>query len=262
MIKVGDMVMGYSETGEGAPLVMIMGYGSTRNLWEPETIDKLAEDFRVITFDNRGIGETERGSLPFSVSQFADDTYGLIKALGIDKTHVLGWSMGSLIAQELALTHPDSVEGLVLYSTFCDGGMFPPDPKVLERLQDRSGSPEERGMRWIEALFPREWTEENGERIKDIFWRPMGEIPGETLAGQAEAIYRWKGSKDRLEHLPSATLLITGDRDILTPNDNSEFMVSRIPGTKLAMIEGAGHGLMFQDPDHFLSIVKRFLLNT
>ena len=261
MIKVEDMTMGYSGIGEGVPLIMIMGYGSTRNLWEPGTIDTLAEDFRVITFDSRGIGETERGIAPFSISQFADDTYGLIQALGIGKAHILGWSMGSLVAQELALSHPESVAGLVLYSTFCDGDLFPPDPKVIERLQDRSGTPEERGMRWIEALFPREWIEEHTERIREIFWRPMGEIQGEALAGQAEAISRWKGSRDRLEGLPSATLLITGDRDILTPHENSEFMVSRIPGAKLAIMEGAGHGLMFQDPDHFLSIVKEFLLD-
>lgn len=253
--------MSYSIAGNGTPLVMIMGYGSTRNLWEKETIEKLAEDFRVITFDNRGIGETEKGSRPFSIRQFADDTFGLIQALGIEKANILGWSMGSLIAQELALAYPGSIRKLVLYSTCCDGQMFPPDRKVIERLQDRSGTPEERGMRWIESLFPEEWIEMNAERIREIFWRPMGDISGESLAGQAESIFMWPGTEDRLDGLPASTLFLTGDQDILTPHQNSDYMASTVTGARLEIVRGTGHGLMFQDPQTFISLVSNFLLD-
>ncbi len=104
--QVGDIKMGYRVYGSGDPLVMIMGYGSTMAMWESGFFRALSSRFKVIVFDNRGMGASEAGSRPFSIEQFADDTAGLMAALELRRAHVLGWSMGALIAEELALRQP------------------------------------------------------------------------------------------------------------------------------------------------------------
>jgi pimeloyl-ACP methyl ester carboxylesterase len=238
---------------------MIMGYGSTMNLWEKSLLERLAESFQVIVFDNRGIGGSEAGTEPFSIGQFAEDCASLLQSLGIHKAHVLGWSMGSLIAQELALRHPLMVSKLVLYAAHCDAHLFPPSPEVLSVLTDPSGTPEERGMRYISVLFPDCWLRENGLRLKDIFFRPMGTIPEESVGRQAAAIDGWNGTTDRLGKIACPTLLVSGAEDKLVVPDNARYMSERIPHAELAIIENGGHGLMFQFPEVFCDRVTSFL---
>jgi pimeloyl-ACP methyl ester carboxylesterase len=127
-VRVGDIDIGYRVYGKGSPLVMIMGYGSTMQLWEPAMLRELASRFQVIVFDNRGMGATGSGRKDFSIEQFADDTDGFMDAISLARADVLGWSMGGMIAQELALRHPEKVGRLVLYATHCDASMFPPSP--------------------------------------------------------------------------------------------------------------------------------------
>jgi len=107
--RVGDTKMAYWTYGEGYPLVMIMGYSGTMDMWDPNVIDALSAYYKVIVFDNRGMGKTTTGTRKFTIEQFADDTAGLMDALAIDQAHVLGWSMGTEIAQELTLRHPEKV---------------------------------------------------------------------------------------------------------------------------------------------------------
>ncbi len=258
-IQSGEIWMNCRVLGNGHPLLMIMGYGSTMNLWEASLLERLGESFRVIVFDNRGIGGSEAGTKPFSIGRFAEDCASLLQSLGVHKAHVLGWSMGSMIAQELALRHPTLVSKLVLYATHCDAHMFPPSPDVLSVLTDPSGTPEERGMRSISVLFPDRWLRENGPRLKEIFFRPMGTIPGEIVGRQAAAIDGWEGTAGRLGEITCPTLLVTGAEDKLVVPDNSRFMSERIPNAELAIIENGGHGLMFQLPEMFCDRVTGFL---
>ncbi len=258
-VPAGDISISCRVIGSGHPLLLIMGYGSTMNLWESRLLDRLAERYRVIVFDNRGTGGTETGRHPFSIGQFADDTTALLQSLGIGQAHVLGWSMGSLVAQELALRNPYLVGRLVLYASQCDTRMFPPAPEVLGQLTDTSGTPEERGMRYIGTLFPEGWLRENGVRLKEIFFRPMGKVPEETAGMQAAAIGSWEGTTQRLGAIGSPTLVITGAEDKLVPPENSRYMGGKIPGARLAIIENGGHGLMFQYPETFCDIVTGFL---
>jgi pimeloyl-ACP methyl ester carboxylesterase len=259
LIHAGDIDIACEMTGQGYPLIMIMGYGATRFFWEEATIQSLAEDYKIITFDNRGIGETDMGDRPCTISRMAEDTFALLQALGIEKAHVLGWSMGSLVAQELALSHPDVVNGLVLYSSFTIESMFPPDPEVIRGLEDRTLSSTERNMKWVQALFPEHWIAGNMARIKEIFSRPAGNISREILAAQTLAISSWKGSEGRFHELPASTLLLTGDEDVLTPWENSRYMAAGMKDARLEIIKGTGHGLMFQEPERFVSVVKEYL---
>lgn len=260
LIQVGDIQMGYHIVGNGYPLVMIMGYGNTMRLWEPALIRSLCSHHKLIIFDNRGMGDTEVGRRPFSIEQFADDTAGLMDALHIRQAHVLGWSMGGLIAEELALRHPGRVNKLILYAAHCNANLFPPKPEVIQKLTDTSGSPQEQGMRLISTLFPPKWLSDNQERIKEIFYRPLGSIPPETMDKQSMAIGKWKGCCDRLSDINSPTLVIAGADDILVPSQNAHYLAGTVPDAQLVLYEKGGHGLMFQYPDAFSEKVTDFLI--
>ena len=167
---------------------------------------------------------TEAGTHDFSLEQFADDTAGLLDALGLPQAHVLGWSMGSLIAEELTLRHPDKVGQLILYASDCDKAMFPPSAEVVQQLSDASGTPEERGMRFVSLLFPAVWLQGHGDRVKEIFYRPQGAIDPQNVARQAQAMGAWKGCCDRLSDIHVPALIITGSEDVITPPENSRYL--------------------------------------
>jgi pimeloyl-ACP methyl ester carboxylesterase len=262
-VTVGDITMAYKIFGSGDPLVMIMGFSGTMDLWEPRLIEDLASaGYEVLIFDNRGMGETSAGTQPFTIEQFADDTSGLMDALGIQKAQVLGWSMGTNVAQEVALRHPGKVDRLILYAADCGGteAIMPTD-EVMSELTDTSGTAEERGERLIGLLFPPEWMAQNPDFMQR-FPRPTETSSPQSIADQAQAMGAWAGSYDRLPQVASLTLVITGTQDILTPPENSIIIVERIPGAWLAQFEGAGHGLMYQYPDRFSGTVLAFLANS
>ena len=119
--KVNDINMYYDVQGDGFRLVMIMGILGNANCWDPRMMPVLSDKFKVITFDNRGAGRTDVSDKEFSMRLFAEDTVGLMDMLNIPKAHVLGISMGGMIAQELALNYPERVEKLILSSTLCGG---------------------------------------------------------------------------------------------------------------------------------------------
>jgi pimeloyl-ACP methyl ester carboxylesterase len=262
-VTVGDISMAYKVFGNGDPLVMIMGFSGTMDLWEPRLIEDLVNaGYEVLIFDNRGMGETSAGTQPFTIEQFADDTSGLMDALGIQKAHVFGWSMGTNIAQEVVLRHPDNVDRLVLYAADCGGTeAILPTAEVMSELTDTSGTAEERGKRLIGLLFPQEWMAQNPDFMQ-WFPRPTETSSPESVARQAQAMGAWAGSYDRLPQVSSPTLVVTGTQDILTPPENSMIIVERIPGAWLAQFEGAGHGLMYQYPERFSGVVLAFLANS
>lgn len=258
MARVGDIEITWRDKGNGFPLLLISGFGTTMDIWEDATLGRLAESYHVIVFDNRGMGGTSAGEKEFTIRRFADDARGLLEVLGIDKSHALGWSMGSLIAQELALSFPECTGKLVLYASYADWS-FPPSPKVIQKLSDPSGTSEERGMRWVEVLFPPDWLSKNGQRVEEIFSRPLGEISGEFLVRQQKAIENWEGTAERLCSLKAPTLLLCGGEDVLVLPENSRKMAELIPDDLLEILPDAGHGLMFQEPALFLSRVMEFL---
>ncbi len=236
-----------------------MGYGNTMRLWEPMLIRSLSSCYQLIIFDNRGMGDTETGQHPFSIEQFADDTAGLMGALDIRQAHVLGWSMGALIAEEVALRHPGKVNKLILYAAHCSANLFPATPEIIQKLTDMSGSPKERGMKFISTLFPSGWLRSNQERITEIFYRPLGSIPPETMNKQFMAIGKWKGCCDRLSEIKNSALIITGADDILVPPQNAQYLAGKVQNAQLVSYENGGHGLMFQYPRKFSQRVIDFL---
>jgi hypothetical protein len=126
----------YRETGTGSPLLLITGFGGTMESWDPRFVDGLARHHRVITFDNAGVGRTERQPVPLTIDAMADQTSALIHALGLARTDVLGWSMGSMIAQALAVRHPSQVHRLILCASFPgDGTAVRPSRAELDAFE-------------------------------------------------------------------------------------------------------------------------------
>jgi len=130
-VNIGEITLHYDEQGAGEPLLMIMGYGGSSANFLPEYLAALGRTFRVITFDNRGTGQSDRFDGPTSIEEMARDAAGLLDALGIERAHIMGISMGGYIAQELALHYPDKVAGLVLACTTCGPPVrVPPSPNT------------------------------------------------------------------------------------------------------------------------------------
>ena len=158
--------------GKGNPILLINGFSAPLDFWNPMLLEKLALNHTVITFDNRGIGNTTSGDKKFTIAQFANDTSGLLDALKIKKADVMGWSMGGMIAQELALLHPDKVGKLIIYASTCGGiETKPPSPEAMKVFANQSGTSRERLQNFLPLLFPEQW------RMKDpIIFRTFQQL--------------------------------------------------------------------------------------
>lgn len=261
-IKVGDIDIGYRMFGNGDPLFLIMDFKGTMDLWDQRLLQNLASQYRVIIFDNRGMGATSAGDINknSSILQFANDTAGLIDALGFKKASVLGWSMGGFIAQELTLKHPDKVDRLILYATSCGGkeAVFP-GPDVLKNVTDTTGSVKEQHDRFAYMLFSKEWIKQ-APNYADYFPMTNESTPVSSISRQLDAITHWSGACSRIQSLTQPTLVIGGTSDSLTVPRNFVLLTERIPGSWLIQISGgAGHGLMYQYPDALSQSILLFL---
>jgi len=168
-VKVNDIQIYYEVHGEGFPLIMIMGLGANLDWWDPRLIQELSKKFKLVTFDNRGVGRTDISDRKYTIELFANDTAGLMDALGISRAHVFGVSMGGMIAQELALNYPKKVEKLVLCSTNCGGKKSVlASQEILEMLKaDRSAfSPEEIARMTIPLLFTEDFIKNYPDLIE------------------------------------------------------------------------------------------------
>ena len=134
-VQVGDISISYKVFGSGDPLVMITGYSTTKDTWQPLFLQALASKYKVVVFDNRGMGNITAGTKSFTIDQFGDDTAGLIEALGFGQANVLGWSIGGDIALSLVVNHPDKVIKLVSYAGDCGGTQKVNAPKYKNILK-------------------------------------------------------------------------------------------------------------------------------
>ena len=258
-IRVDDIEVAYKEVGRGEPLIFIIGYGSTMDMWPPGVLANLSSKNRVMVFDNRGMGYTTTSEKPFSIELFADDAAGLMDALEISRANVLGWSMGADIAQELALRHPEKVGRLILYAGTCGGNeSVPAAPEILDQMTDTSGTAQEQGERLFRLLFPAGWVRDHPDP-RAYFPIPIETSPPESIARQAEAIGSWNGTCTRLPEIRSPTLVLAGTEDVISVPMNAFLIGGRIPGAWIIQIPGGGHGMMYQYPDRFEQIVTFFL---
>lgn len=264
-VRVGDLDVGYRTIGpfgaaaDSTPLLMIMGSSGTMDLWSPEFVETLAQGREVVVFDNRGIGETDDPGGAYQFSRLADDSAGLIKALGYDQMDVLGWSMGGDVALELTVRYPLLVRRLVSYAGDAGGrNAVPMSEKTLAVLTDTSGTAQERGMRLLTLLFPAAYRNAHPQYYES-FPIPTEQAAPSAIALQDNAIGEWKGVRSGLKSVSCPTLFVTGADDVITPSQNARLMAAAVPGAELLVVPGAGHGLMYQDPQKLAGAVMDFL---
>jgi 3-oxoadipate enol-lactonase len=250
-VKANDINIYYEIHGEGEPLLMIQGYSFYSGHWMT-LVPELSKEYRAIIFDNRGTGRTDKPEPPYTMKMMAADAKGLLDAIGIDKANVFGVSMGGMIAQELALTYPDTVVNLVIGCSNCGGKeSVAPTPEALAFLfnPEMAKLPlEERARLTAPWLWTKDFIDINPQMVEMLVSvTAKYPTPDNGFSGHAAAIM----SHDTCERLPQIkvpTLVIAGDSDRLIPNENSKIIASKIPGAELVIVKNAGHGFT-QSPD-------------
>ncbi|OYD06758.1 alpha/beta fold hydrolase [Paludifilum halophilum] len=259
--RVGDIQMYYEQKGQGPALIMIMGLGGNLDWWGDPFWNDLAQDYCAIAFDNRGAGRTERPQTAYSIVGFAEDTVRLMDRLGISTAYVMGFSMGGMIAQEIALRYPDRVDRLILGCTNCGGHeQIPADEQVRSLLMEGNGLTEEKKDNQIRLLFPNPFVDANPafieKNMKELARDPMDPA---SFRRQWQAIVDWEGSYERLPEVDAPTLVMHGNEDILIPPENANLLAERIPDAEVRLFEDAGHGLNAQCSHQVAEAVVSFL---
>ena len=194
-VKVGDIDISYKTFGKGDRILLINGYAGSMYDWDfPIFLKGLSTNHTVIVFDSRGIGNTTIGSKNFTIDQFAADNVGLLDALKINKSDVLGHSMGGMIAQQLTLDYSDKVDDLIIYASNCGGNeSIPPNPETMKQMTNLSGSLEDIKKGILPLLFTPNWIKQNPDFLEKRF--TSFELPSfEILERQGAAIFSWDGA--------------------------------------------------------------------
>lgn len=248
----------YLQRGEGEPLLLIMGMSGTHLSWGEPFLEALARDFEVTVFDNRGVGKSSRAEVGYSIADLADDTAALIDALGHESMHVTGISMGGMIAQELALRHPEKIRSLTLGCTYAGGeGSALSPPETFQRLSSgwQSGD-RELALRtgWevnVSAGFAA------NEDAFTAFKKAALDLPVAVpvIMGQLQAISQHDTSA-RLGDIAAPTLVVHGTDDQMLPVGNAPMIADRIPGSRLEIFDGVGHLFFVEEPERSAELIR------
>jgi 3-oxoadipate enol-lactonase len=246
--------------GQGPPLLMIPGLGSTRNVYAP-IVPLLAEHHRVIVFDQRGIGDSDITDGPYTMAQLAADAASVLDAAAEESAAVFGASMGGMVAQHLALDHPERVSKLVLA---CTGPgtphAVPADRDATRALLGKGAkTPEEAYRIACTVLYSRAFQATHQDFIEQqIRERARRPVKARAFSAQYEAV-RHHDTWDRLPSLRMPVLVVHGTEDYVMPPGNGELLAQRIPGARLVLLDGLGHLFFHEDPQRAAQTVVEFL---
>jgi pimeloyl-ACP methyl ester carboxylesterase len=257
-----ERTLAYRRTGTGPPLVVVNGFAATKDDWDPTFLDALARERTLVLLDNRGMGGSQDDGQPFTINDLADDVVDLMNKLGLERTPVLGWSMGGYVALALAIAHPARVERLVLLSTGGGGRLTAPtDEDVRSRLRDLSGTPREQASRLISLLFLSERAAEIDAAFGDVVAAARAKLPHDVVERQWTAMEGWKEREtaDDIGLISCPALVATGDDDVVVPPANSLALAEAIPGSWLARFPRSGHGFMSDHGQSLARLIGAFL---
>lgn len=244
----------WREQGSGPPLLLIMGLSFTHEMWF--RILPALGGYRVLLFDNRGMGRSGVPRGPYSMAQMARDARAVLDAAGVDSAHVIGASMGGMIAQELTLRHPKRVRSLMLACTTSRGllGKWPQFRYGPRKWHGQNLEERERSLRSLlyADTTPLERVEEDLQVRCQCAWCYKG------FLNQFAAILMWSSYR-RLPRITAPTIVVHGDQDRLVPPENGRIVASRIPGAQFRLIRNAGHILVTDQPEESIGIIGRFL---
>ena len=262
-VPTGDLALFYREIGEGAPVLLIPGLGSDHTAWGQLSL-ALQVRYRCISVDNRDVGRSDRAAGAYTIRDMARDTAGLMDALDLSSAHVIGWSMGGAIAQELALEQPDRVQSLALVATYHEG-----DGRADQRFGAMAEVRRTMGREtYLRLAYPWSFTfraYQQPDFIESLQRQALSsQFPQEQDAfeRQMEATLR-HNTRGRLEGIRCPTLVVVGEEDILTPLERfARPMTQEIRGAQLSVIPQAGHGLLWEQPEATIQAITQFLDQT
>jgi pimeloyl-ACP methyl ester carboxylesterase len=277
-VHVGDIDVAYKMFGKGEPILLFNGASDNLDAWDPALLKVLSSNHTVIAFDQRGIANTTVGSKPYTPEQLANDTAGLLDALKIPKADVMGYSLGSYIAQQLTMMYPDKVNSLILVGSSCGGKDHTPKPPEFIKLQADVVNKSLQNIPITEELkalnvasLGSGWVKLHPESV-DIpanitsFQQLKPGLPPEiandqnNLGKHWEDNPSWSGTCDELAKLAIPTLVVTGtDDNMYQPHVNSLKIAEKIPGAWLVQIKNAGHAIVDQYPAEVGEIFNTFL---
>jgi pimeloyl-ACP methyl ester carboxylesterase len=260
-VDVSGTRLHYVRAGAGEPILLIQGMAATHLTWGERFYSALAESFDCIAFDNRGMGRSGRANLPFTVADLAADAAGVLEALGIERAHVLGISLGGMAAQELALAHPERVQSVVLGATYCGGprGRLP-GREIVERLGAAMASGNRERVyhtMWELMLSP---TFRADETRFDAFRDVASALPAPraVIVEQLRAGAQHDAS-DRLGGISAPALVVHGTADGIFTAGNGEQIASLIPA-RLELLEGVGHLFWWEQPERSAQLIREHAL--
>jgi pimeloyl-ACP methyl ester carboxylesterase len=247
----------WEEHGKGEPVLLIMGLGYTLDMWH-RTAPVLARHYRVILFDNRGVGRSDCPPGPYSIAEMARDARGVIDGASCDRIHVFGVSMGGMIAQEFALAYPERAKSLILGCTAAGGPeAVAAEAEVMLALGARALMTAEEG---VEAMVPFIYDESTPrQRInEDLEIRKRTFPTSESYLAQIAGIMNFE-AYSRLDRLSVPTLVIHGENDRLVPPGNGELIANRIPGARLVLLKNASHIFVTDQEEESHNAILGFL---
>ncbi len=259
--RASDINLEYYTEGSGPPLLMIRGFGSSAAAWGEPFLQRLRAAFTIIRFSNRGTGQSEVSPEQTTVRIMADDAANLLTALGMERAHVFGVSMGGMIAQEFALAYPERVAGLVLGCTTPGGpNAATASADTVQLLAPAPGSSREDQIR---AAWPAMCTPAFLESDRAFLEQMLSEAlvhptPLETIVKQMAAV-RTFDAYGRVGGIKAPTLVVHGDKDVLIPHANGAVLQKQIPGAELATIPGVGHMFWWEKPEESARAIVAFL---
>jgi pimeloyl-ACP methyl ester carboxylesterase len=246
------MRIAWERRGSGPPLLLIHGLGYARWGWEP-VVGPLARSFDVLLFDNRGIGESDEPPGPYTAAEMASDAVQVLDEAGIGRAHVLGTSLGGMVAQELALAHSTRVDKLVLACTTTGGAQAHPMPEQTVRLMANGATLRD----FVENALEPDPRTELVERI--LAHRVATAQSPEAWLAQAAAGAAFD-AYERAGSIAAPALVLHGDGDVVVDPRNAELLAGLLPHASLELFPGTGHLFFWQQPERFVRLIEEFLL--
>ena len=246
----------WDEQGSGDPLLLIMGLSYPSYMWH-RSRPMLAQRYRTIALDNRGVGQSDAPAGVYSIALMASDAAAVLDAAGVESAHVFGVSMGGMIAQEFALQYPKRVRSLILGCTASGGpNAVQAEPAAIQTLLRQGMTPEESWEAITPFIYdpgtPRERIDEDMAIRMKWYPTPQG------YAGQLQGILSWE-AHSRIAQITAPTLVIHGETDRLIPPANARLIIECIPGAKLVLIPHAGHIFETDQPSAAHLAIVEFL---